>query len=120
MKIITVVWFALLFAAPAFSQTKMEIRPDDLPRGITGYIAKNFAGFGVDKAFKIDNKGILSTRVMISKGSESLALTFDKDLKLVRKETMKPDAKPVTLKEEKKNTPSSGTGHNAIPEKKYQ
>jgi hypothetical protein len=119
MKRVLIVWVTLLFAIPGFAQTRMEIRPDDLPKGISAYIAKNFSGFGVDKAFKIDNKGVMSTRILISKGSDIMALTFDKDLKLIRKEAMKPDPKPVPLKEEKKNTPSSGTGNTAVPEKKY-
>ena len=79
MKKIIVLMVALLFVTFAYAQTKTEIKPADLSKGISTYITKNFSGYGVDKAFKIDNKGIMSTEVMVSKGSEKLALTFDKD-----------------------------------------
>jgi len=102
MKKIIVLMVALLFVTFAYSQTKTEIKPADLSKGISTYITKNFSGYGVDKAFKIDNKGIMSTEVMVSKGSEKLALTFDKDLKLTKKEAIKPEIKMLPIKDEKK------------------
>lgn len=85
---------ALLFVTFAFSQTKTEIKPADLSKGLVTYISKNFSGYDVDKAFKIDSKGVMSTQVMIFKGSDRIALTFDKDLKLTKKEAIKPEARP--------------------------
>ena len=102
MKKIIVLMVALLFVTFAYSQTKTEIKPADLSKGISTYITKNFSGYGVDKVFKIDNKGVISTEVMVSKGSEKLALTFDKDLKLTKKEAIKPDIKMPPVKEDKK------------------
>lgn len=84
---------AMLFVTFAFSQTKTEIKPADLSKGLSGYISKNFSSYSIDKAFKIDSKGVMSTEVMVSKGSEKLALTFDKDLKLIKKEAIKPEVK---------------------------
>ncbi len=95
----------LLFVTFAYSQTKTEIKPTDLSKGVSTYITKNFSGYSVDKAFKIDNKGVMSTQVMVSKGSERLALTFDKELKLTKKEAIKPDVKIISAKEEKKPLP---------------
>ncbi len=95
----------MIFATFTFSQTKTEIRPAELSKGISAYITKNFSGYVVDKAFKIDNKGVMSTQVMVSKGSEKLALTFDKEFKLTKKEAIKPDMKITSADENKK--PSS-------------
>jgi hypothetical protein len=105
MKKAVVMMVAMLFVTFAFSQTKTEIKPTDLSKGVSTYITKNFSGYGVDKAFKIDNKGTISTEVIVSKGSEKLALTFDKNFKLTKKEAIKPDTKIVPIKEEKKPLP---------------
>jgi hypothetical protein len=105
MKKIFVLVFALSLVSFAFSQTKTEIRPADLSKGISSYISQHFSGYGIEKAFKIDNKGIMSTEVKISKGAEELALTFDKDCKLTKKEAIKPDLKKSPAKEERKPLP---------------
>ncbi len=105
MKKVVVTMIALLFVTFAYSQTKTEIKPADLSKGVSTYITKNFSSYRVDKAFKIDNKGVMSTQVMVSKGSERLALTFDKEFKLTKKEAIKPDVKIVPVKEEKKPLP---------------
>ena len=105
MKKVIVMMIATLFVTFAFSQTKTEIKPTDLSKGVTAYIKKNFTDYGIDKAFKIDNKGVMSTEVMVSKGSEKLALTFDKDFKLTKKEAIKPDMKMPPAKEDKKPLP---------------
>jgi hypothetical protein len=105
MKKVVVLIIAMLFVTFAFSQTKTEIKPADLSKGVSSYLTKNFSGYSVDKAFKIDNKGVMSTQVMVSKGSDKLALTFDKEFKLTKKEAIKPDTKIVSVKEEKKPLP---------------
>jgi hypothetical protein len=105
MKKIAFLMMAMLSVTFAFSQTKTEIKQASLPKGVSSYITKNFSGYSVDKAFKIDNKGMMSTQVMVSKGAEQLALTFDKEFKLTKKEAIKPDTKMVSGKDEKKPLP---------------
>ena len=102
MKRIIGLVFALLFVTFAFSQTKTEIKPADLSKGVSTYISTNFPGYAVEKIFKVDNKGVMSTEVKISKGAERLALTFDKDFKLTKKEAIKPDVKATPAKEDRK------------------
>jgi hypothetical protein len=104
MKKVSLLFIVVLFASLAFSQTKTEIKPADLSKNISAYIAKNFSGYGVERAFKVDNKGVMSTEVRISKGAERLALTFDKDFKLTKKESLKPDLRMPPAKEENKPT----------------
>jgi hypothetical protein len=102
MKKVVLLIVAVLLVSLTFSQTKTEIKPADLSKNISAYIAKNFSGYGVDRAFKVVNKGVMSTEVTISKGTEQLALTFDKDFKLTKKEAIKPDLKTPPAKEDKK------------------
>ena len=105
MRKITGLLVAMLFVSVTFSQTKTEIKTPELSKVISSYIAKNFSGYTIDKAFKIDSKGTLSTQVMVSKGSDMLSLTFDKEFKLTKKEAMKPDMKTPPGKEERKPLP---------------
>ena len=96
---------AILLMSFTFSQTKTEIKPPDISKGISAYITKNFSGYSIEKAFKVVNKGAISTEVRISKGADELALTFDKDLKLIKKEAIKPDVKMPPAKEGKQPLP---------------
>ena len=105
MKKVFVLIFAILSMSFLFSQTKTEIKSADISKGISAYITKNFSGYGIEKAFKVVNKGAISTEVRISKGAEELALTFDKDLKLIKKEAIKPDMKMPPAKEGKQPLP---------------
>ena len=102
MKKLIVLMVAMLIVTFAFSQTKTEIKPADLSKSISTYISRNFSGYSVEKAFKVDNKGVISTEVMVSRGAEKLALTFDKEFRLTKKEAIKPDMKMPPVKEDKK------------------
>jgi hypothetical protein len=113
MKKTFVILVAMLFVTFAFSQTKTEIKPADVSPGVTSYINKNFSGYNIDKAFKVDSKGVISTEVMVSKGNEKLALTFDKDLKLTKKEAIKPDGRI-----DKKSLAPAKEGNMTPPPKK--
>jgi hypothetical protein len=96
MKKSALLMIAVLFAAITFAQTKTEMKPADLSKSAAEYIAKNFTGYTVDKLFKCDNKGTLTTEVMIVKGTEKQALVFDKDGKFLKKESIKTEPKPAT------------------------
>ena len=103
MKRIVLIVAAIFSVSFIFSQTKTEIKPAELSQVLSSYINKNFSGYIVDKAFKIDNKGVMSTQVMVSKGDEKLALTFDKEFKLTKKASINPNLKVSTVKEDKKS-----------------
>jgi hypothetical protein len=105
MKKFVVLAVSVFIATFVFAQTKTEIRTTDISKTVTSYIAKNFAGYSIDKAFKIDSKGVMSTEVIVLKGNEKLALTFDKEFKLTKKEAIKPDVKVFNAKDDKKNLP---------------
>jgi hypothetical protein len=118
MRKFTAIWAAMLCVTFAFSQTKVEMKPSELSKGLSDYISKYFSGYSVDRAFKVDSKGEKSTEVIVSKGSERLALTFDKDTRLTKKEAIKPDTKNSTVKEEKKPLPAAKEPKTAVPVKK--
>jgi hypothetical protein len=105
LKKVSLTLMAFLFSIFLYSQTKTEIRPAEISKNVAEYIAKNFSGYSVDKAFKVDSKGILSTEVMVTKGQEKLALTFDKNAKLTKKEAIRAEVK----------MPPAKTGQKPLP-----
>jgi hypothetical protein len=95
MKKLALLMGAVLFVTFSFAQTKTELKPADLSKPAAEYIAKNFVGFSVDKVFKCDNKGTVTTEVMVAKGTEKQTLVFDKEGKFMKKEAVKVEAKPA-------------------------
>lgn len=91
---------SLVFAvAIVNAQTKTEIKVTDLQKVVSTYITKNYAGYTIDKAFKVDNKGVITYQVDIknAKGVKS-SLIFDKAGKFSKKDEL---AKPTEAKSAK-------------------
>jgi len=95
MKKLALLMSAVLFTVFAFAQTKTELKPADLSKPAAEYIAKNFVGYTIDKVFKCDNKGTVTSEVMVAKGTDKQTLVFDKDGKFLKKEAVKVEAKPA-------------------------
>ena len=102
MKRFFLVVAIIFFFASTFAQTKTEIKTSAISQGISEYISKNFSGYTIMKAFKVDNKGVMSTEVVVSKGLEKYKLAFSKEGRLVKKEALKPDTKVIPVKGDKK------------------
>jgi hypothetical protein len=96
MKKTALLIVSVLFAAFTFAQTKTELKPADLSKSAAEYITKNFAGYSIDKVFKCDNKGTITSEVLVAKGTDKQNLVFDKDGKFVKKEAVKSEVKPAT------------------------
>ena len=106
MKKVFVTFMVALFATIVFGQTKIEIKPVDLPQCVKDYIHQNMKDFTIDKAFKIDSKGEITFTVIVMKGKEKQTLQFDKNCKLVK--NVNPDktgAVPINKQPERKPLP---------------
>jgi len=97
--LVAVLGLAVLFVN---AQTKTEIKVADLNKAITENVAKDHAGFTIEKAFKMENNGVVTYEVKIAKGNEESILLYDKDGKFIKKEGHK--AGTVVKKEVKKET----------------
>ena len=98
-----VLFMAIVFAVTFVNaQTKTEIKVADLQKVITDHISANYAGYTIEKAFKVDNKTVITYKVHVSKAAEKLTLVYNKDGKFVKKVT--PEQKPVVAKEAKEPT----------------
>ena len=76
--------------------TKVQVKASDLPKAITDNIAKNYAGFTIKEATKVTENKVVTYDVMITKGTTSETLVYDKDGKFLRKVT--PPATPAPAK----------------------
>ena len=76
-----------VFSTLIFAQTKTELKTSELQKPISDYISKNFTGFTIVNAFKVDAKGVITFDVCVSKDKIHEKLFFDKDGKFVRKES---------------------------------
>ena len=85
MKKFLLLLFVGIFASVVFGQTKTELKPADLPKSVTDFIAKNIKAYTIDKAFKVDSKGVITYDVLILKGADKSVLIFDKDGKFVKR-----------------------------------
>lgn len=79
---------------------RTPIKEADLLQPIKADLAKNFAGAKFDKAFKVDSKGVVTYKVMVTMDSKKWALTYDKDGKFLKK---------AEAKGGKKKTGTTGT-----------
>jgi hypothetical protein len=85
MKKVLVLLVALFFTGFVFSQTKTEVKVNDLPKSISTFVTKNMEGFTIDKAFKVVDKGVQTYDVLIKKGDKKHVLAFDKDGNFLKK-----------------------------------
>jgi hypothetical protein len=86
MKKLMMIFTMFFVVAIVNAQTKTEIKSADLPKAITDNIAKDYAGYNIAKAFKVDTKGTISYRVMVKDAKGELILFYDKDGNFVRKQ----------------------------------
>lgn len=68
-------------------QTETEMKVAALPKTITDYIAKNYAGYKTSEAAKIvDASGKISYEAEVEKGKEEMDLIFDENGGFLKKE----------------------------------
>ena len=74
------------------AQTKTEIKVTELQKVITDYIVRNYSGYTIEKAFRIERNGITAYRVAVKNDKSNLILVFDKDGKFLKeKEPQNPN-----------------------------
>jgi hypothetical protein len=59
------------------AQSKVPVKASALQKGITEYIAKNYAGFTVKNAFKEDRNKLITYEVNLKKEKKMVHLSFD-------------------------------------------
>ena len=107
MKKVLFIMLLGLFGTAVFGQTKTEMKPGDLMKPITDYITKNYAGYTIEKAFKVDSKGVITYDVVVVKEKMKDKLEFDKDGKFLKKMSMSEHAatQPAQQKQQESAPP---------------
>lgn len=69
-------------------ETEHEIKISELPKAISDYVTKNYAGYKISEASKIEDAATkkISYEAEIQKGKEEMDLLFDADGKFLSKE----------------------------------
>jgi hypothetical protein len=104
--------FALLLtlvvgiAALANAQSKTVIKPANLQKGITDQISKDYAGYAIKNAYKIDRNKVITYEVNVVKNNHKLCLSYDNSGKFLK--VMEPKSKMV----KKTNTADKTTAMN--------
>ena len=78
-----------LFATVVLGQTKIEIKPAELPGCTMEWVKVNMQNYTIDKAFKIDNKGVITYLARVTMKAETKVtsqwLSVDKECKNTKK-----------------------------------
>ena len=68
-------------------QTETEMKVADLPKTISEYVSKNYAGYKISEAARItDPAGVISYEAEVEKGKEEFDLIFDMNGGFLKKE----------------------------------
>ena len=107
-----VIRFALLLtlvfaiASLVNAQSKTVIKPANLQKGITDQISKDYVGYTIKNAYKIDHNKIITYEVNVVKNNHMLCLSYDNSGKFLK--AMEPKSKTV----KKTNTSDKTTAMN--------
>jgi hypothetical protein len=76
-KIIVLSIFVFGIGVLSNAQSKVPVKASNLQKGITEYIAKNYAGYTIGKAFKTDRNKLITYEVNLKKENKAVRLAFD-------------------------------------------
>jgi hypothetical protein len=118
MKRIALVLFLGMAVVFANAQTKTSVKTEDLPKAITDNTAKDFKDFKLERAFKVDTKGVITYQLMMKNDKQFLILTYDAAGKFMKKdEPKKQTAAPAPKTEQK---PATTPAPKSEPPKKEE
>jgi hypothetical protein len=103
-KIAVILVCVVAFVGFSNAQTKTAVKTADLQKVITDNVAKDYAGFNIQTAYKVEKGSEISYEVNVVKGAEKLVLVYDKDGKFLSKHAihataMKTEAKKPANKD---------------------
>ncbi len=76
----------LMDASGKVLENEAEIETSELPKSVTDYVAKNYAGYKLDEAAKItDAAGVVTFEAEMKKGKEEFDAVFDSSGTFIKK-----------------------------------
>ena len=95
-KITLVLAFMLAVLAVNAQITRVAVKSTDLPKAITDNVTKSYAGYTIKEATKVTENNVVTYDVVITKGTATETLVYDKDGKFLRKAAPKTAAPAKT------------------------
>jgi hypothetical protein len=95
-RFIFIILVAFIFSAIGNAETKIAIKPSELNPVILNDVKKNYSGWIIIEAFKINNRNIFTYEVILQKGQNKVNLYYDSKGGFIRKQSVslkKPPAK---------------------------
>ncbi|MCK9218971.1 MAG: hypothetical protein PHF97_12640 [Bacteroidales bacterium] len=111
MKKIMLLLIAVILGSFTFAQKVTEIKPSQLPKGVTDYISQNLPGVKIVRAGTLEDKGVLTYLVSTEIKGRKHAYQFDKDGKFIGKADHLYKARPQGISIQ----PAPGSKTNAAP-----
>jgi hypothetical protein len=121
MKKVFLTFLVAIFGTLVFGQTKVEIKPAELPGCLAEWVKTNMKDCAIDKAFRMDNKGVIYYLARVtpkseSKGAKPQWVETDKECKEVKKvKDPKPEPTPQP-KPKPKPAPAPQPAPNPTPD----
>ncbi len=88
-KLLFVIVFMMAVMVANAEVTRTPVKVNDLNKAITANIAKDYAGFMIKEATKIDDNNSITYDVVVTKGTTSETLIYDKEGNFVKKMAQK-------------------------------
>jgi len=106
--------FAVLFAGVINAQTRTAMKSSELKKEITEYVAKNYVGYTIREAFKVETNKVITYEVIAQKESAKVTLVFNDKGGFVKMENQKATGTKPTPTPKKTTTttttkPKTGT-----------
>jgi hypothetical protein len=109
MKKLMVLIFAVLIAGYAGAQTKTAMKTTDLNKAITDHITKNYAGYKIVQANKVETNKVITYEVVVQKDATKNTLVYNNKFAFLKAEANKAvQQKPVNM------TPVKSTGTTPV------
>lgn len=108
-KALSLTLIMITFLVAMNASTKTSIKASDLPKAVLEDIKRNYPGYSIVEAYKVQNKSVVEFKVLIERTNVKLVLNYNKDGIFVRKSTITSLNKPVVVKPEKKVVPRYAT-----------
>jgi hypothetical protein len=85
MKKIFLMLVFVMAVAALNAQQRTSVNVGDLPKPISDYLAKDYSGFVISQATKVDLNNVITYETVITKGNMRDVLSFDSTGKFLKK-----------------------------------
>jgi hypothetical protein len=119
-KIALLITMVIGVSAFVNAQTKTPVKVADLQKSITDHVAKNYAGYAIKDAFKVETNKVITYEVDAAKASQTVCLSYDNMgmfLKVIAPKTTKTPTKTTTKTKTGPKT-KTNTKTNTAPKNK--